>query len=93
LDDINQVESVESTGILPTHIYKILTGKPVEENIKRLHIFLWLPLNEISGNYNEISFKTINITGILSTHIFKSLAGKPVEENTKKYFLLMASPE
>jgi hypothetical protein len=45
--------------------------------------FLWLPLNEISGNYSKIFCKTMYRTVIISTHIFRILTGKPVEENTK----------
>ena len=72
------------TVILPTHIFRILTGKPVIFFSQKYKVFLWPPLDEILENYTEILLKTIYITGILSTHIFRILTGKPVEENTKR---------
>ena len=67
------------TVIISTHIFRILTGKPVIFFFSKLQsFFLWPPLDEILENYTEILLKTIYITGILSTHIFKIIVGKPV---------------
>ena len=38
------VKTIYITGILSTHIFKIIVGKPVEENIKKINYFFKAPL-------------------------------------------------
>jgi hypothetical protein len=69
--------------------YQCIFQIPYREASRRKYLkdevfFLWLPLNEISGNYAEILSKTMYRIVILSTHLFRILTGKPVEENTKR---------
>ena len=73
---------------------KSLQGSQQKKESKRLSIFLWLPLKEISGNVTKKLFKTLYRTVILSTNIFKFHTGKLVKEIFKKIcYFLMAPPE